>query len=113
VLVLFVLAAFLVYGHNTLRDVTRTFVDLRKSDAQYFSELLRSNWDGITSIPAERKQNLLKSLDPEIAGSDLETMGFFARFFLYLLVAALMLGRAIVIARELLGRTRASSSETS
>jgi hypothetical protein len=94
------------YGHYVLNEITQTFVEDRRSEAEFFSELVRDNWDGITSVPEEKKRVLLRNLSPEVTGVDVETMGFFARLFLYLLGAALLIGRVLAIAKAVRSRAK-------
>jgi hypothetical protein len=102
--------AMVAYGHYVLKEITHTFVDDRRGEAEFLSELVRDNWDGITSVPEEKKRVLLRNLSPQLAGTDVETMGFFARMFLYLLGVAFLADRAIAITKAVRSRAKRQPS---
>jgi hypothetical protein len=91
ILLLALAAAFCHYGVNYISEM---FVETRVAEVTFFSKLVRDNWDGIKSVPDEKKKVLLQNLDPVLAGFDIRAMRTIALVFLYLLYAVLILDRA-------------------
>jgi len=100
------LIVFVVYGHHSIKEITGIFVDGRQSVDGFFAELVRSNWDGITTISDKEKQTLLENLRPELAGADVKTMGSIATILVYAFGLGLIVDRFIAIGRILLTRKR-------
>ena len=99
-----VLTAFVAYGHYAITEITSTFVEGRKSESKFFQKMVRDNWDGIKSISDDKKKTLLENLNPELAGADIEIMGFLCRILVYVIGAGLILDRLIAIARLLFAK---------
>ena len=70
VLVLAAAAVFLHYGINAIADV---FIDARQVDARLFASLVKDNWNGISTLSNEKKEILIRNLDPAMAGADIRT----------------------------------------
>lgn len=104
VIAIFVLIAFVAYGHYALTEITNGFVADRKSEAIFFSKMVRENWDGIKSIPDEKKKILLKNLDSELVGTDIRVIGQLGLVIIYLFGFALILDRLIVIGKTFWAR---------
>ena len=73
-----------VYLCNAVDSLSATFLDVRQTEAQFFSKLIKENWEGIRTIPEEKKKVLVENLDTQLAGTDI-------RIFRSLLIAALVM----------------------
>jgi hypothetical protein len=106
VIAIVLLIAFVAYGRYAVTDISNTLVGVRKSDAMFLSKMVRENWDGIKSIPEEKKKVLLKNLDPQLAGIDIRVMSQLSLIWIYLIGFGLILNRLIVIGKEFWTRRR-------
>jgi hypothetical protein len=97
------LAAATVIMRHEINAITDTFIESREADAHLFAKLVRDNWDGISTISSEKKEILVRNLDPALAGADLRAMrdlmllvvyAFMAAFAIQTLVSAIKTWRA-------------------
>jgi len=79
------LVAVTIFSQNNVYEIADVFIKLEKSDTQYFSELIKDNWQGITTIPEEKKKILLENLDPRYAAVGIETMRTICIILLYVI----------------------------
>ena len=86
-----VLAAAAAYMHHAINAIADTFIEAREADARLFSNLVRDNWDGISTLSNEKKTVLVRNLDPAMAGVDIRAM----RDLMLVLVYAFISGFAI------------------
>ena len=93
--VIVLLVAATVYVHKGVNAIADTFIELRVADARFFSNLIRDNWDGIKSVPAEKKQILLRSLDPTLAGADLRLMRDMLLLIFYCFIGTVVVERLV------------------
>jgi hypothetical protein len=87
-------AVYFYYGINKLSQM---FTDGRKSEAQFFTQLIRDNWDGIHSIPDEKKTILIANLDPANAGSDIDPFRILLIMFALLFFGVAIIGRLVAL----------------
>jgi len=81
-----------------VNDIANGFTLDRKVQVAYFAKLVRDNWDGITTVPDEKKKILLTSLRPELAGTDIYVLRTLLLVFvcaLFGVVTVLFLGMAV------------------
>ena len=88
-----------VFLYRGIDELAQTFIDLRKSDAQFFAKLIQDNWDGIRTIPEEKKKILVANLDPTIAGTDLSLFRRLSILFALLLCGLAVLDRIGALVR--------------
>jgi|SRR5579864_6901233 len=93
------LVAATAYVHKVVNEVTNTFIEIRVTDAEFFSKLITDNWDGIKSIPIEKRKILLQNLDPALAGSDLRLMRDLILIVFYCFTITLAIERLVVLFR--------------
>ncbi len=91
------LVAATAYVHKSVNEIANTFIEIRVTDAEFFSRLLRDNWDGIKSIPVEKRKILLQNLDPALAGSDLRLMRDLLLLVFYCFTITLGITRLVVL----------------
>jgi len=106
VVVSIVMGARCIYVVN---DVADGFLQGRKTEVAYFAKLVRDNWDGIRTVPDEKKEILLKNLNPDLAGVDinvLRTLLLVLVYALYGLVTLLFLMASVSVWKK-----RRSSSD--
>jgi hypothetical protein len=103
-LVLAGLLAITAYVHHAVNEITNTFVAVREADAKFFAKLIQDNWGGISTVPNEKKEILLRNLDPEIAGTDLRAMRSLLLFVFYPFMITIVI--QIVVSAVKLRRSR-------
>ena len=81
------------YSHTAINRIAATFIEVRVADAKFFSQLVRDNWDGIKTVPDEKKKILLQNLDPSLAGTDLRLMRDLVLIFFYCIIVLFVVGR--------------------
>jgi hypothetical protein len=91
------LVGLTAYVQRAVTDITETFASIRVSDAKFFSKLIRENWDGIRTIPDEKKKLLLENLDPALATVDLQTMRTLMLFTFYVFMGGAVVGRVVAL----------------
>jgi hypothetical protein len=89
------LAAAAAYMHHGITSIAQVFIEIREADARYFRQLIRDNWDGIATIPSEKKQVVISNLDPELAGSDVRAMRDLMLALMYAFMVALVVQTAV------------------
>jgi len=87
------------YVHHAVDEITRTFIEIRVAEAKFFSKLVQDNWDGIKSVPNDKKEILMRNLDPEFAGTDLRTMRDLMLFVFYCFMGTIVIDRIRVTYR--------------
>jgi hypothetical protein len=78
-------AVYFYYGINKLSQMV---TDGRKSE---------DNWDGIHSIPDEKKTILIANLDPANAGSDIDPFRILLIMFALLFFGVAIIGRLVAL----------------
>ncbi len=93
------LAAAAAYTHHGIASIAQLFIEDREADARFFRQLIQDNWDGIATIPSEKKQILISNLDPELAGSDVRAMRDLMLVVMYVFMATLAAQTAVSAAK--------------
>ena len=83
---------FMRYEINAIADI---FIRGREADAQFFAKLVRDNWDGISTVSSEKKEMLVRNLDPALAGADLRAMRDLMLTIVYAFMAAFAIQTAV------------------
>ena len=96
VLILLGLAAF---AYIELNQVTAFMVDERVAHANFFTRMIRENWEGIKSFSDDEKKELLELLDLERLAWDIRVMRFLVFILLFGSIAAGILDRIIAISK--------------
>lgn len=85
------------YIHHTVTEITEIFASARIADAKFFSKLILENWDGIRTIPDEKKKIVLKNLDPSLATVDLQAMRTLLLCTFYVFIGGAVVGRVVAL----------------
>jgi hypothetical protein len=97
------LAAATAFMRHEINAITDTFIEIREADAHFFVKLVKDNWEGISTVSSDKKDILMRNLDPALAGADLRAMrdlmlavvyGFMGAFAIQTLVSAIKIWRA-------------------
>lgn len=87
------------YSHYAINELAAIFTEVRVADAKFFSKLIRENWEGIKTIPDEKKKVLLQNIDPALTGSDIQIMRFLMLVFMYGMFALVVLNPVTAISK--------------
>jgi len=85
--------------HYEVNEISATFIAIRVAEVNVFAKLVRDNWDGIKSIPDEKKKILLQTLDPALAGIEIRMMRAAIIILFYALVVSIIIDRAVAMFR--------------
>lgn len=87
------------FVHYEVNEMSNTFIDIRVAEVKVFARLIRDNWDGIKSVSDDKKEALLATLDPSIAGIEIRWMRAAIIVLFYGLVGSIILDRAVAVFR--------------
>ena len=99
-LAILVLVAAAAYMHYAINAIADAFIEIREADARFFGNLVKDNWNGISTLSSEKKEALVRNLDPVMAGADIRSMRDIMLVLMYAFVAGFVLqtvGSAIKI----------------
>ena len=88
---LLVIVGCLAWSSHTLQEIINGFAEDRRAMVAQLAKLVRENWDGITTIPDEKKTILMNNLDPSLAAADIESLGGLFHLMLYVLMGGYVL----------------------
>ena len=91
------IALLVAYAAHLANQLTESMIQDRVVHANFFSKLVKENWDGIKSYSNDEKKALLDSLDPAALGTDIRMLRVVILFLLFGFGASVLLGRAAVI----------------
>jgi hypothetical protein len=97
VIIILIAMGLAAYARNTVNEISATFTEVQVADAKFFSKLIRKNWEGIKTIPDEKKKVLLQNLDPALAAIDIRVMRTFILFLFYAIFGIVVIGRVAAI----------------
>jgi hypothetical protein len=92
-----ILLGLAVFAYIELNQVTAFMVDDRVAHANFFTRMIRENWEGIKSFSDKEKKDLLELLDRERLAWDIRIMRFIIFILLFGSIAAGILDRIIAI----------------
>jgi hypothetical protein len=90
-------AAAGIFVHYEVNEMAATFIAIRVAEVNVFAKVVRDNWDGIKSVPDEKKKVLLQTLDPALAGIEIRIMRDVIIILFYALVGSIILDRAVAM----------------
>src|SRR5271167_1016468 len=86
-----------IFVHYEVNELSATFIAIRVAEVNVFSKLVRDNWDGIKSVPDEKKRVLLQTLDPALAGIEIRIMRAAIIILFYALVGSIIVDRSVAM----------------
>ena len=92
---LVVIILVVAFAHYAIDKTASTFIEIRKSEARIVVDLVKNNWQGITSISEQQKNSIIDYYDPSLVGVDISNMKFLALFILYVAMGAIALDKII------------------
>jgi hypothetical protein len=91
------IGGLVAYTIHLLNQVTEDMIQDRIAHANFFSKLIKENWDGIKSFSDEEKKALLNSLNPTFLSMDIRMLRLVILILLCGFAVSIILGRLVVI----------------